>query len=437
MFVNIIWSEIRRNFPLFHFKRLGGGIFLFIQFLLFATLLPAQNSRKALENKRRELIREIGQINTLLKSTRENREYTINQYFTLQKQIQKRQELINTLKKEVELSNLSIDRAREVVFALSDDVDKLKSEYGEMVRQAYRMKLTHNNLLFIFSAESFNDAFRRWNYLKQYQIYRQKQAKLIESTQATLSQKASQLEERKIKKEELLLNEVSQQNILTGELNTSEKLLAGLRSDERRLENKLNDKKNAHAELNKSISRIIAAEIERKRKAEAAKAKPEPKVNISPGEPKPPVVVDAEVASKLSADFQSNRGKLPKPVNTGVVIRGFGDQPHPALRNVQVSNNGVDIQTQKGAEVLSVFTGEVLGMQFIPSSNYMVIVQHGDYFTVYSNLEEVDVRRGDKMKTGEVIGRVGLDKISGNYEVHFEVWKNKTPQNPMRWIGGW
>lgn len=424
------------------------SVFLFL--LIFATALPAQTSRKALEARRHELISQISETNQLLKTIRQNRKTTVNQYITLQDQIAKRQELINTLEQEIEITDLSVSRAREVVFALEADVEILKKEYAEMARKAYRLKLTNNSLLFVLSADSFNEGFRRWNYLKQYDEYRQKQAVLIEGTQTTLSRKAVQLQERKSKKELLLKNELSQKNILTQELSTSDQLLARLRTDEVRVESELDKKKSAHNKLNQSISKIISSEIARQQKevekevvkpVEPART-PSPNPNLnSPAEPKINTAPSIAKTSKpntnlrnLSSNFNSNQGKLPPPVENGIVVQKFGNQPHPTLKNVRINNNGIDIQTEKNANINAVFDGEVLGLKFIPGNNYMVILQHGEYFTVYSNLEEVFLRRGDKVKTGEVIGKVALDKISGNFEVHFEVWKNKELMNPSKWI---
>ena len=384
-------------------------------------------SRKDLEMRRRALLNEISKTNELLENTRANRESTINQYFTLQKQIEKRSQLITTLQEEVQLSEQSIERSKEVVFALSEDIETLKVEYGEMARKAYRMKLMDNKILFLFSSKSFNDAFRRWNYLKQYDTYRQKQTKLIELTQGTLSHKATQLQERNKKKEQLLLSELSQKNILDQELNDSDKLLAKLRSSEVKLEEELGEKKSIHEELNRSIARIIAAEIDRKQKEALANRPKKKETDTIASTPTAPTV-------PLHSNFAANKGHMPWPVENGVIISQFGDQTHPGLKHVRIKNNGIDIHTNDRAEAKAIFEGEVLGMQFVPGQNYLVIVQHGDYFSVYSNLESVVVRRGDKVKPHDPVGRVGLDKISNNYEMHLEIWKQKNPVNPVSWL---
>ncbi len=402
--------------------------FILLSIFLFSTTTQAQ-SRKVLEDRRRTLIKEIGKTNELLEDTRSSRKNTINQYFTLQKQIEKRSQLITTLREEVQLWDQSIIRSKEVVFALSEDVEKLKKEYGDMARKAYRMKLTDNTLLFIFSSKSFNDAFRRWNYLKQYDTYRQKQTRLIEGTQVTLSRKAVQLVERKAKKEQLLLSELSQKNILDKELTDSDKILAELRSSEVKLEEELIEKKDVQRKLNKSIERIIAAQIERKLK-EAPVNKPKPSTSTNS------TVIEATPSPSmaLSSNFQSNRGHLPWPVDNGVIVGKFGDQAHPGLRNVRIKNNGIDIQTNADAIVKAIHEGVVLGMQFVPGQNYMLILEHGNYFTVYSNLKDVAVRRGTKVKPHDQLGTAAVDKISGNNEVHLEIWENKNPMNPAVWL---
>jgi len=136
----------------------------------------------------------------------------------------------------------------------------------------------------------------------------------------------------------------------------------------------------------------------------------------------------------LSSNFQSNRGHLPWPVDNGVIIGRFGDQAHPGLRNVRIKNNGIDIQTNTDAEVRAIHEGVVLGMQFVPGQNYMLILEHGNYFTVYSNLKDVTVRRGNKVKPHDQLGTAAVDKISGNNEVHLEIWENKRPMNPASWL---
>lgn len=410
------------------FKYMG---LLLIFIGLGSTVVDGQN-RKELEDKRKNLLKEIEQTSSMLKDTRQDQKATLNRYTTLQKQIGKRQELIATLREEVFLAEDQIERARGVVEALSVDVEVLKEEYAAMARIAYRQKLKNNKLLFLLSSDSFNEAFRRWNYLKQYDAYRQKQARLILDTQDMLEKKMANIEQKKSDKEDLLQSEMIQKGILEQELYDSDNLLAKLKADEGRLQKDLEAKERVSQQLKDAIQKIILAEIERKKKEEEALALAEAKKEKKKSIPKK--TVPKVNTSPLSSGFSSNKGKLPWPVSGGVVTRKFGRQAHPILESILITNNGIDIQTNKGADVKSVFEGKVLGMQFIPGNNYMVILQHGKYFTVYSNLEEVHVKRGDMISTKQAIGKVGLDKISGHYELHFEVWDDKNLENPSKWL---
>ncbi|MEZ4949553.1 MAG: peptidoglycan DD-metalloendopeptidase family protein [Saprospiraceae bacterium] len=413
------------------FKYFGLGLI----FLLVHSQDSIGQNRKELEDKRKNLLKEIQQTNDLLKDTRQNQKATLNKFYTLQKQIRKRQELIATLRQEIFLADDQILRSREVVEALDRDVNVLKEEYGEMARIAYRQKLKNNSLVFLLSANTFNEAFKRWNYLKQYDSYRQKQAKLILDTQEMLEQKMSGIEERKAEKEELLTSEMIQKGILEQDLFDSDHMLEKLKEDESRLQKDLVAKEKASIQLKEAIQKIIAAEIERKKReeAEAAAIAAKKKKESKSPEIKPEKVPET-IDKTLNAGFSNNRGKLPWPVKGGVITRKFGKQNHPILKSIQITNNGIDIQTEKRAAVQAVFDGKVLGLQFIPGNNYMVILQHGSYFTVYANLEEVNVKRGDEIKNRQVIGNVGLDKISGHYELHFEVWQDKTLENPSYWL---
>lgn len=386
-----------------------------------------QSNRKDLENRRKTLLKEIENTNLLLSNTRQSKKTTLNRYHTLQKQIDRRQQLIRNLNEEISLADSSISRANNVVLALQDDTERLKVEYARIARKAYRLKLTNNSIAFLLSAQGLNDAFRRWQYLKEYDAYRQKQAKLIRDTQKTLATKATQLEQRRRDKQNLLLIELSQKNILERELSDSNHLLDKLKDDESRLTDELAAKKKAHEDLNRAIEKIILAEIERS-KAEARKP-------ITASETKTKSVPEsAAAATALSKNFSQNKGRLPWPVGNGLVTRFFGTQNHPVLKKIQVTNNGIDIQTSDQAIVSSVFEGEVSALQFIPGNNYMVIIRHGDYFTVYSNLEEVAVKRGEKVKINSPIGKVGVDRITTQSELHFEIWHGKKLQDPIKWL---
>lgn len=393
----------------------------------------AQQSRKELEEKRKKLLRDIEQTSGLLKQTKEDKAATLSRYVTLQRQIHKREQLVETLQEEMSYLLDNIERTATVVVALSDDTERLKAEYTQIARHAYRQKLMRSDLLFLLSAKSFNDAFRRWQYLRQYERYRQRQAKLIMETQQTLVDKIKSLEDRKADKEKLLTTEQRQSRMLGREMEAKNQLLVELKGDEARLARDLEDKQAAANKLNKAIEKVIRDEMERIRREERAAAS----AAASPATPgKTPAKPSATPeATSISSEFQGNRGQLPWPVKNGVITGRFGRQPHPTIPNIEIVNNGIDIQTDKGAQVRSVFEGTVVGTQFIPGFDYMVILQHGSYYTVYSNLEEVSVKKGDKVAIKQGIGRVSTDAKTNTSEVHFEIWKEKTRLNPQEWVG--
>ncbi len=391
----------------------------------------AQQSRKELEEKRKKLLRDIEQTSSLLQQTKQDKAATLSRYVTLQKQISKRQQLVETLQEEMSFLLNNIERTATVVMALNDDIERLKTEYVKIARHAYRQKLTHSNWLFLLSAKSFNDAFRRWQYLRQYDRYRQRQARLILDTQQTLLDKIKALEDRKLEKERLLSTEQRQSRMLGMEMQAKNQLLEELKGDEARLARDLEGKQAAASKLNKAIEKVIREEMERIRREERSAAAAASAA--TPGKVVKPTATP-EVAS-ISSEFQGNRGKLPWPVKNGVITGHFGRQPHPSIPNIEIVNNGIDIQTDEGAPVRAVFEGTVVGTQFIPGFDYMVILQHGSYYTVYSNLEEVSVKKGDKVTIRQALGKVSTDRKTNTSEVHFEIWKDKTRLNPQEWVG--
>ena len=426
----------KKNLPAKSFSRMPFFIktgLVFLALIFASTIIYAQKSRKDLEDRRKTLIKEIESTNKLLDDTRRSQQATLNRYYTLQNQIQKRVQLIATLQEEIKLADESIERSTEVIAALSSDIEHLKSEYALMARKAYRMKLGNDAMSFLLSSKSLNEAFKRWRYLKQYDAYRQKQAHLIVETQKTLSKKSQNIESHKHEKEQLLVSHVSQKNILSQEMNDSNHLLEKLKEDENKLKNELDIKKRAHEDLNKAIEKIIIAEIERK-KEQARTAPPPSRTSSAATTATKTVPLDSPETILLSSNFIKNKDKLPWPVQNGAVVSFFGKQIHPDLKKIEILNNGIDIKTENQAVVRAVFEGEVLGMQFIPGNNYMVIIRHGNYYTVYSNLEEVSVKRGEKVVTKQEIGKAGMDKISNHYELHFEVWREKERQDPVKWL---
>jgi len=411
--------------------------------LAFIFLIPAINSqeRKSLESKRKKLIQDIRLTTKLLRKTSRTRATALDRFITLKKQIEAREELITTLEKEVDYVTNNIDRTQNVVIALQQDIKNLEQEYGAMARSAYRQKTNRSNLLFLFSSGSFNQAFRRWQYLKQYDQNRKRTAALILSTKKTLDSKLTHLEESKVEKETLLEEATVQQTLLHDELDDKNQLLTSLQKDESRLQKELANHRANHKKLNNAIENIIVRQMATKRKKERSRSALA-EANIKRNKTTRKSVPTPNRSSKrsavptrnLSTDFSNNKGRLPWPVRKGVVSKYFGKQPHPSLKKIEITNNGIDILTDRKATIRAVFEGEVVGLQFIPGHNNMLILKHGDYYTVYSNLDDVQVKKGAYVSTQQPLGRASVNPKTQQSEVHFEVWKNKKRMNPMSWV---
>lgn len=400
-------------------------------------------SRKDLEDKRRKLIEEIDQTNNRLSAKRKDKNAALQVFLTLQSQVKKREQLIGNLQQEIEFNESSIARTNDVLIALQEDVLRLKQEYTQTLRMALRQKLNQSYLMFLLSADNLNNAIRRWQYIRQYQRYRKRQALLIAETQGTLQAKTAQLKQRIQEKENLLSGVEQQKQTLSVELQDKDLALKNLKADEKVLLKELTDRQKAHNKLNGIIENVIQQEmLAQRKKARSAEAlnnanNPSLAVNSNKTDraPKSGTVESDNLPPSsedlaASATFSARKGRLSWPVDQGRILQGFGTFQHPKYNDVKVSNSGLDIGTQAAGKVRAVFEGKVVGAQFINGYQYTVIIQHGNFYTVYSNIASINIKRGESVTTGQEIGQVGTEKP----EMHFEVWRDKQKLNPASWL---
>ncbi|MEM1217186.1 MAG: peptidoglycan DD-metalloendopeptidase family protein, partial [Bacteroidota bacterium] len=337
----------------------------------------------------------------------------LEQLTLLQEQISKREELMYTLREEIDQTDRAIARSNEVITSLGEDIEQLETEYAQLIRAAYRARLQNSWLTFLLSSRSFNEAFRRWQYLRQYQRFRSRQARLIVDTQEMLQRKLVQLNGRRQAKEALLQVEENQQLAITREKSAQDQLLSRLKSNESKILADIRKQEAAKAELNRAIEKAIAAEIARVKAEEESSARSNKRTS----------------SASRSGSFARRRGDLPWPV-TGDIVKRFGRQPHPTVKGVEISNNGIDIEVDGSTTVQCVADGTVVSTHFVPGYRNMVIVRHDEYYTVYSNLEGVSVNSKMDVSVGQVIGRISDEAGT----LHFEIWKQKERLNPERWI---
>jgi len=398
----------------------GQILWMFLFLLLALPALHSQN-RRELEDKRKSLLREIDKTSTQLDKTKATKAANLNRYLALQSQIKKRRQVIHTLQDEIEHAEAGIHRAQEVTIALSEDIEQLRKDYAALLRRAHRMRQSQSGLLFLFSANGLNDAFQRWQYLRQYERHRRRQATLIEETRIALQSRTEQLEQRIEEKQRLLGTQQQQRELLDLEMEDKDRTIQVLKKDESKLAAQLEKHQKSHQKLNDAIEFVIRDEVSKKKQAAR---NPETLKNFNVKS-----TADEEREDAISP-FSKKKGKLPWPVSGGSVVRKYGQQPHPTLKNVQVTNNGIDIRAGSRAAVSVVFEGKVVGVQFIPGYKNTVVVQHERYYTVYSNLQDVSVKKGEELSAGQDIGSLS----SETPELHFEVWREKQRLNPASWI---
>ena len=421
-------------------------LFFILLFGLGGINVQAQSgNRSELEKRKKELQREIKLTTQLIQETRKNKTASLSQLKGLTKKLNDRVRLINTIQSEIDLLSTTINVNDRKIGELESDLSRLKKSYAKILRQAYMNKNQQSALMLVFSAKDFHQAYKRLYYLRSYSNYRAEQAKLIKLSQAELSDRVVKLKTDLSSKRVLLGSEEQEKVLLNKEKKDKEVVLSELKKKEKGLKKDLEKKERASKKLDKEIQKVIERAIEKERERAAAKAKAESKAIRAkaekegkpvPAEPKvsssPELKVTPETKA-LSGKFEAHKGQLPWPVEKGVISESFGSHPHPVLRGITTYNNGVDIATTKGANVKSIYDGEVVGVISIPGSNMAVIVKHGEYLSVYGNLASASVEKGQKVRAGAGLGTADTDE-DGKTEAHLEIWKGKVKLNPSIWI---
>jgi len=424
-------------------------ILFFLIFILAAFSAHAQSSAE-LKRQRDQLTQQLEELNHEYEETANNKKATLKQLNLLKEQINLREEKINNINSEVRNLDNQISESNNFVHSLQNQLDQLKKEYAAMVLFTYRNQSAYNKLMFIFAAKDFNQAYKRLKYLQQIGTYRERQANYIQETQTELHVKINELDENKKEKNTLLLDQEKEKATLGKEKNSQVEVVADLSRHEGQLKQQQQDVQRKIAKTNKQINAAIRREIEEaRRKAEeeakaeqraaAAKAKaenkevvPVPKARLITKSSTTSEILNATPeAAKLSSDFLGNRGSLPWPVANGNVAQGFGIyMDNEGIKNESL---GWDIRTNTGASVRAVFQGTVKSISNI-SGTFLIVIQHGEYFTAYSNLKSYSVKEGEKVGTKQTIGTVATDSSTGEAVVNFALYKGTTPVNPKIWL---
>jgi septal ring factor EnvC (AmiA/AmiB activator) len=393
---------------------------LILSVLLLFSVLTNGQSLEELRKKKEKTSEQIKYTTKLLEEAKKNEKQSLNKYKILNKQIELRTSLITGINSEVGVLVEFIDQNAWLVSSLNSDLEELKNEYAKMILFAQKNNTNYSKVLFVLSANSFNQAYKRLMYLKQYTEYRKKQAELIQWIRDLIQIKVGRLQQQRTEKETLLQAKKREADKLNKEKKQQGQNLATLQQKQKEFERKLREQQKIDAQLSREIQKIIDEEVQKSR----AKAKETGKTTFE-------MTPEEKLAS---GQFEQNKRRLPWPVERGVVTDHFGVHEHPVLKNIQVKNNGVDISTAQGSKARSVFAGEVSRVFVVSGGNYAVIIRHGKYLTVYSNLVNVQVKSGDKVSIKQTIGTIGTDGEDDKTVLKFQIWNENVKLNPEDWI---
>lgn len=424
---------------------------IFMSFMFVS--LNAQNSArvKQLERQRKEALAEIAETDKLLKETTRTAKNSLNRLNLISNQLLNRKKVLSILNQEVTAIDDQIESMRREITALEGELNKKRENYGKSVQTIQKRRTSQDKLLFIMSADNFTQSMRRMRYLREYGNWQKKQAVEIIEKQKEIGKKQEALQKTRTEKQVLVQMREQERNKLQKEESTQKVEVQTLNKKQKQLQADLRKKRQQAAALNRQIEKLIAEEIaraeEEARRAEQeriarekAAAKGE---KVSPAKESEERVAETkggyamtQAEKRLSTNFAENRGRLPAPVNQRFsIVSSFGEQQHQELKYVRTNNNGIDLQTTPGADAQAVFDGVVTRVFVVPGYNNSVIVRHGNYLTVYSNLSQVYVKQGANVKTRQALGRIFSDTEDGNSTIlHFQLWKEKTKLNPAPWI---
>lgn len=383
-----------------------------VLFLLICVISFSQESLEQLKASREKNRRDLEYANKILKQTKAEKSLTLNNLRVTNKRLKLRDDFIYNTKKEINAIQSIIDSNEIKISNYNKELDKAKNEYARVIYETYKRQGKYNLVMFILSAENFNQAYKRIKYIQQLINYRTEQIVRINTISEKLELLNNELEEKRLNKENLLNMTKEEREVLAFEKSKKDKLVKHLRSKEKELVNEIKEKERIANKIVAEIRKVI--EEENRKNQGLNKLTPQERI--------------------ISNDFIKNKGRLPWPTAKGIVTEKFGEHNHPIFgKDVKIQNNGIDILTVKNSTVRAIFEGEVTKIISILGANYTVIIRHGNFLTVYQNLVNVKVKAGDKVKTKAEIGIVA-ENSSNESIIHIEIWKEYEKLNPEDWL---
>ena len=405
-------------------------------FICLTSLLWSQTpEQEKLEARKAQIQKEIRENETLLQTVKKKEKSAVNVIVIQANKIKLKEKLINTTERQAKLLSNDIYINQLQINKLNRELAILKEDYATMIVKSYKSRSEQSRAMFILSSENFLQAYKRAQYMKQYTNFRKMQGEEIKSKTKQLIDYNEKLDVQKTAKQKLIAENEKERLSLLKAKQEQQKLVDSIKKDKKKIMAEIKKKQQETRAIDRQIDRLIREAIaEANRKAAAANAKANPSATVSKGASvSSKIILTAE--SKILADnFRSNKGKLPWPVEKGFVSLPYGDQPHPQFASLTIHNSGVEITTEQGATARAVFGGEVTSVIVLSPVNKAVMIQHGDYFTVYQNLSSVYVSKGDKVSIKQSIGKVRSNGETGKTVLKFTISQNTTYNNPASWL---
>ena len=396
--------------------------------LLFSCLFSFSQTKKELEQQRKKLKKEIVQVNSLLFKEQKKEENVLEDLKDLNQKIDVRLRLILTINAEAKILAREITKNKTKIAKLEKELLVLKADYARMIFKSYQSKSQQSRIMFLLSSENFHQAYKRFEYMKQYTSFRKRQGEEIGFQTDLVKKMNNSLRFQKQVKDTLILAEEDQNRKIELDKKKKEKLISRIKGKERKYRKEIQNKIKAEKKVAEKIDKIIRDEIAKANRI--ANAKRKNNSNIT----KNNEFVLSPEAKALAAKFELNKGKLPWPIEEGLITRRFGKQPHPTFPGITINSTGLHMVTKRGKGAAAIFDGKILNILVTSEGRKNILIQHGNYITSYNNLDKLYVRKGDNVKTGEKIGQIFTDKVSGKTTLIFVLYKNTTKLNPSSWI---
>lgn len=406
-------------------------------FLLTASIVWGQNdAQRKLEERKAQLQKEIREAESALKSEKKKEKSVVTQISQQTVKIKLQEKLIATTEKQAKLLSDDIYTNQIKINGLKKDLEELKKDYAAMIVKSYKSRSEQSRAMFLLSSENFLQAYKRAQYMKQYSNYRKNQGEEIKVKSNELTNYNEKLAVQKKEKQKLIVENEKEKEDLEKEKKEQEKIMQSIKKDVKKYTAEIKKKQQETKEIDRKIDKLIREAIaEANRKTAAANKKANPKATVAETkaiENSTKIVLTPE-GKIISDNFKANKGRLSWPVAKGFVSLRYGDQPHPLQKSITVHSSGVEISTDSGTSVRSVFAGEVTRVQLISPNNMVVFIQHGDFYTVYQNLSSVSVAKGNKVTALQNIGKITTN-AAGKTALKFVIMQNSTTLNPQTWL---